>query len=66
MKITAFLLVARYLDLRVSPTGTANITLDFNCAYNPSCTYNHACSCPIPPPENRLAVAIPAGVQHDH
>jgi len=29
--------------------------VDFNCAYNPNW------SCPIPPPENRLTVAINAG-----
>ena len=56
----------RYLDLRVPPASAAGIVLDFNCAYNPSCAYNHGYSCPIPPPENRLAVAIPAGVRHDH
>jgi uncharacterized protein (DUF1684 family) len=56
----------RYIDLRIPPAGTALITLDFNCAYNPSCAYNHAYSCSIPPAENRLAVAIPAEVQSDH
>jgi uncharacterized protein (DUF1684 family) len=56
----------RYIDLRIPPAGTALITLDFNCAYNPSRAYNHAYSCPSPPAENRLAVAIPAGVQSDH
>jgi uncharacterized protein (DUF1684 family) len=56
----------RYLDLRIPPAGTRTITLDFNQAYNPSCAYNHAYSCPIPPAANRLAVAIPAGVQSDH
>ncbi|TVT37257.1 DUF1684 domain-containing protein [Hymenobacter setariae] len=56
----------RYIDLRIPPAGTTLITLDFNCAYNPSCAYSHAYSCPIPPAENRLAVAIPAGVQSDH
>ena len=56
----------RYLDLRIPPAGTRTITLDFNHAYNPSCAYNHAYACPIPPAENRLDVAIPAGVQHDH
>jgi uncharacterized protein (DUF1684 family) len=56
----------RYIDLRIPPAGSRTITLDFNQAYNPSCAYNHAYSCPVPPPENRLNVAIPAGVQHDH
>jgi uncharacterized protein (DUF1684 family) len=56
----------RYIDLRIPPAGSRTIALDFNQAYNPSCAYNHAYSCPVPPPENRLNVAILAGVQHDH
>ena len=55
----------RYLDLRIPPPGTAALVLDFNRAYNPSCAYNHAYSCPVPPAENRLAVAIPAGVRSE-
>lgn len=56
----------RYLDLRRPPAGSPTMLLDFNRAYNPSCAYSPAYSCPIPPAENRLAVAIPAGVQSDH
>lgn len=56
----------RYLDLRLPPAGTATVILDFNCAYNPSCAYSHGYSCPIPPAENRLALAIPVSVQSDH
>ncbi|WP_226163285.1 DUF1684 domain-containing protein [Hymenobacter terricola] len=56
----------RYLDLRIPPAGTTLMQLDFNCAYNPSCAYSHGYSCPVPPAENRLPVAIPAGVQSDH
>lgn len=56
----------RYLDLRVPPAGTSTMELDFNRAYNPSCAYNHGDSCPVPPSENRLAAAIPAGVRSDH
>lgn len=51
----------RYLDLRI-PTGKT-ITLDFNKAYNPYCAYNGKYSCPIPPSENNIAVAIEAGVK---
>lgn len=51
----------RYLDLRI-PTGKT-ITLDFNKAYNPYCAYNGEYSCPIPPSENNIAVAIEAGVK---
>ena len=49
----------RYIDL-VEPEGEALI-LDFNRAYNPLCNYSPAFNCPIPPRENRLAVAIRAG-----
>lgn len=49
----------RYIDLEIDSTGI--YTLDFNLAYQPYCTYNPAYSCPIPPPENRLDVAITAG-----
>ncbi|WP_035564834.1 DUF1684 domain-containing protein [Hymenobacter sp. IS2118] len=56
----------RYLDLRIPPKGTTVMQLDFNRAYNPSCAYNHGYSCPVPPAENRLSVAIPAGVRSDH
>jgi uncharacterized protein (DUF1684 family) len=56
----------RYLDLRIPPAGARTMVLDFNKAYNPSCAYNHGYSCPVPPAENRLAVAIPVGVQSGH
>ena len=56
----------RYLDLRIPPRGVTTMLLDFNCAYNPSCAYNPGYSCPVPPAENRLPVAIPAGVRSDH
>jgi hypothetical protein len=49
----------RYLDLQPQPDGT--VTLDFNLAYNPFCAYNDAYSCPLPPVENWLPVAIEAG-----
>jgi len=41
--------------------GRMQIVLDFNYAYNPSCAYNDAWTCPLAPIENRLNVAIPAG-----
>ncbi|WP_157887160.1 DUF1684 domain-containing protein [Hymenobacter sp. PAMC 26628] len=56
----------RYLDLREPTAGSRTLQLDFNRAYNPSCAYSPAYSCPVPPVENRLAVAIPAGVQSDY
>jgi len=41
--------------------GRMQIVLDFNYAYNPSCAYNDAWTCPLALMENRLNVAIPAG-----
>jgi uncharacterized protein len=49
----------RYLDLE--PTATGIYTIDFNRAYNPYCAYNNTYECPLPPPSNRLKVAITAG-----
>lgn len=37
------------------------VTLDFNKAYNPPCAFNPFTTCQLPPPQNRLDVAIPAG-----
>lgn len=37
------------------------VTLDFNRAENPPCAYNPHTTCPLPPRQNRLGVAIPAG-----
>lgn len=37
------------------------LVVDFNFAYNPSCAYNSRWHCPLPPVENDLPVAIPAG-----
>lgn len=50
----------RYIDVK-KPKGQNSIILDFNEAYNPYCAYNDSFSCPLPPPENLLKVAIKAG-----
>lgn len=39
----------------------ANLTLDFNYAYNPSCAYHYQWACPLAPPENHLPVYVRAG-----
>jgi hypothetical protein len=49
----------RYLDLDPTPTGLYEV--DFNRAYHPYCYFNTSWECPIPPRENRLPIAIPAG-----
>jgi uncharacterized protein (DUF1684 family) len=37
------------------------LVLDFNFAYNPSCSYDPRWVCPLAPPPNRLEVAVRAG-----
>ena len=49
----------RLLDLQRTSTGLYE--MDFNLAYNPSCYFSPTYSCPIPPKENRLMVAVHAG-----
>ena len=49
----------RYIDLKENTSGIYD--LDFNRAYNPYCAYNSEFSCPVPPGENTLPVAIRAG-----
>lgn len=55
--------LGRYLDVPLSYDAEGNVTaqLDFNRAYHPSCAYGDGFSCPLPPPEHRLAVALRAG-----
>jgi hypothetical protein len=40
--------------------------LDFNRAVNPPCAFTPYATCPLPPPQNRLSVPIPAGEQRYH
>ncbi|MFD2718093.1 DUF1684 domain-containing protein [Hymenobacter monticola] len=56
----------RYLDVPLPAPDSTGLTLDFNRAYNPYCAYNSDYSCPVPPAENRLTVAIPAGEKSFH
>lgn len=56
----------RYLldTVKGADLGTGDggaLVLDFNYAYNPSCSYDPRWSCPLAPPENRLAVPVEAG-----
>jgi uncharacterized protein (DUF1684 family) len=43
------------------PGPDGRIELDFNRAYNPPCTFTSFATCPLPPAQNRLAVAVTAG-----
>jgi uncharacterized protein (DUF1684 family) len=40
------------------------LVLDFNFAYNPSCSYDPRWVCPLATPANRVEVAIEAGERH--
>lgn len=52
----------RYIDLLIKDVETGTCILDFNKAYNPYCAYiTGKYSCPIPPRENDLSVAVHAG-----
>ncbi len=54
----------RFLEARMPDHGLSapgSVVLDFNMARNPLCAFSSHTSCPIPPMQNRLAVAIPAG-----
>lgn len=51
----------RYLDFKTSDIQNNEILLDFNKAYNPYCAYSDGYSCPIPPIENHLVIAVKAG-----
>jgi uncharacterized protein (DUF1684 family) len=48
--------------LYVSPPGADGRTVvDFNKAYNPPCAFTPFATCPLPPPQNRLPIAVEAG-----
>ncbi len=51
----------RYLDIEATDIVDGKIELDFNKTYNPWCHYSDGYSCPIPPTDNHLKVAIEAG-----
>lgn len=51
----------RFLDAAAPAAGSTTFELDFNRAYNPPCAFTPFATCPLPPPENLLPVAIRAG-----
>ena len=51
-------------DHGVSQPG--ELWLDFNHLENPPCAFTPYATCPLPPTQNRLTVAIPAGEQRYH
>ena len=52
-----------YADM---PANGEMTWLDFNKAYNPPCAFNEYSTCPLPPQENRVDVAIRAGEKNYH
>jgi uncharacterized protein (DUF1684 family) len=55
----------RFLDTPV-PDAHGNVTLDFNQSRNPPCAFTAFATCPLPPPENRVDLAITAGEKAYH
>jgi uncharacterized protein (DUF1684 family) len=53
----------RYIDVFISDIVNNQMIIDFNKAYNPYCAYSYKYSCPVPPIENHLTLAIKAGVK---
>jgi len=51
-------------DHGVSQPG--ELWLDFNELINPPCAFTPYATCPLPPPQNRLTIAIPAGERRYH
>lgn len=47
-------------------TQPGEVWLDFNRLVNPPCAFTAYATCPLPPPQNRLTIAIPAGEQRYH
>ncbi|MBB4132878.1 MULTISPECIES: DUF1684 domain-containing protein [unclassified Xanthomonas] len=50
----------RFLDLDVADAA-GQVVVDFNRAYNPPCAFTPFATCPLPPPENRIDLAVTAG-----
>jgi len=50
----------RFLDIPFEEDAET-VVLDFNRAYSPFCAFNPDYVCPVPPQDNRLSIAIPAG-----
>ncbi len=51
----------RFLYAQKPAAGSNTVILDFNKAYNPPCAFTEFATCPLPPAQNVLNVAIQAG-----
>jgi uncharacterized protein (DUF1684 family) len=48
------------------PSADGGVVLDFNRAYNPPCAFTDFATCPLPPRQNRLPIAVEAGERTFH
>lgn len=66
---TATYPACRFLYTGFPTNGLAKegeLVLDFNHLENPPCSYTPFATCPLPPPPNRLPIALPAGEKRYH
>ncbi len=59
----------RFLYTSLPDHGVAEpgeLWLDFNKLVNPPCAFTAYATCPLPPPQNRLSIAIPPGERRYH
>jgi uncharacterized protein len=47
--------------LVTGPVQDGKVVVDFNKAYNPPCAYSAYATCPLPPKQNEIALAVTAG-----
>jgi uncharacterized protein len=50
-----------YAELPKNLKSASMVALDFNKAINPPCVFTPYATCPLPPPQNRLPLAVTAG-----
>ena len=51
----------RFLAVKKPAANSTATVIDFNKAYNPPCAFTHYATCPLPPRQNILPVAVTAG-----
>lgn len=55
----------RFIDVDM-PDAKGNTIIDFNKAYNPPCAFTRFATCPLPPKQNILPLAVTAGEKDYH
>ncbi len=56
----------RFIYISKPAEGSNTVSLDFNRAYNPPCVFSKYATCPLPPPQNKLKLAVTAGEKSYH